>query len=61
MFDALTGQRFALYEEKVVACHLLRRFRFSYDPARPPVAVSADLVLKPKGGLPLLLTRRTDS
>nr|QST15013.1 CYP4AN-like protein [Diaphanosoma celebensis] len=54
------GQRFALYEEKVVACCLLRKFRLGYDPARPPVPVAADLVLKPKGGMPLILTARSD-
>ncbi|XP_046636789.1 cytochrome P450 4C1-like isoform X1 [Daphnia pulicaria] len=48
------GQRFAMFEEKVLASSLLRRFKFSYDIAKhgPPKA-NADLVLKPRDGMPL--------
>ncbi len=43
-----------MFEEKVLASSLLRRFRFSYDVAKygPPRA-NADLVLKPRDGMPL--------
>lgn len=52
-----SGQRFALFEEKVVLSTLLRRFRFTYNmekygPAKP----CADLILKPNHGMPLLIT-----
>lgn len=53
----IIGQRFALFEEKVVLSTLLRRFRFSYNtnkhgPAKP----AADLVLKPHHAMPLEVT-----
>jgi cytochrome P450 len=56
------GQRFALFEEKVIMSTLLRRFRFTYDtdkhgPAKP----SADLVLKPHHGMPMILTPLVDN
>ncbi|XP_046449677.1 LOW QUALITY PROTEIN: cytochrome P450 4C1-like [Daphnia pulex] len=50
------GQRFAMFEEKVLASSLLRRFKFSYDIAKhgPPRA-NAELVLRPRDGMPLKL------
>nr|CAH0104471.1 unnamed protein product [Daphnia galeata] len=51
------GQRFALFEEKVIMSTLLRRFRFTYDTAKHgPAKPSADLVLKPHHGMPMILT-----
>jgi cytochrome P450 len=53
----LLGQRFALFEEKVIMSTLLRRFRFTYDTAKHgPAKPSADLVLKPHHGMPMILT-----
>ncbi|XP_045033385.1 cytochrome P450 4C1 [Daphnia magna] len=50
------GQRFAMFEEKVLASSMLRRFRFSYDMAKhgSPRA-NAELVLRPKKGMQLML------
>ncbi|XP_046636795.1 cytochrome P450 4C1-like isoform X4 [Daphnia pulicaria] len=48
------GQRFAMFEEKVLTSTLLRRFRFSYDLGkRGPRKAIPELVLKPKDGMPL--------
>ena len=53
----LLGQRFALFEEKVIMSTLLRRFRFTYDTAKHgPAKPSADLVLKPHHGMPMIVT-----
>jgi hypothetical protein len=45
-----------MFEEKVLASSLLRRFQFSYNLAKhgPPRA-NAELVLRPKDGMPLNL------
>jgi cytochrome P450 len=57
----LLGQRFALFEEKVIMSTLLRRFRFTYDTAtHGPAKPSADLVLKPHHGMPMILTALAD-
>ena len=51
------GQRFALFEEKVIMSTLLRRFRFTYDTVKHgPAKPSADLVLKPHHGMPMVVT-----
>lgn len=51
------GQRFAMLEEKVIMSGLLRRFRFTYDMDKHgPAIPCADLVLKPKHGMPLIIT-----
>jgi hypothetical protein len=45
-----------MYEEKVLASTLLRRFQFSYDLEKlGPRNALSDLVLKPKDGMPLNL------
>ncbi|KAI9562774.1 hypothetical protein GHT06_010229 [Daphnia sinensis] len=50
------GQRFAMFEEKVLASAILRRFRVSYDFAKHgPSKGNAELVLRPKHGMPLNL------
>lgn len=63
MMTLYIGQRFALFEEKVVLSTLLRQFRFSYDMAKhgPEVPIF-DIVLMPQNGLPLIVTpyRRAD-
>ncbi len=45
-----------MFEEKVLASSLLRRFKFFYDIAKhgPPRA-NAELVLRPRDGMPLKL------
>uniref|UniRef100_A0A0N8BX03 Cytochrome p450 n=1 Tax=Daphnia magna TaxID=35525 RepID=A0A0N8BX03_9CRUS len=51
------GQRFALFEEKVILSTLLRRFRFVYDTAKHgPAKPCADLILKPHHGMPMIIT-----
>ena len=53
------GQRFAMLEEKVVLSCLLRRFRFRYDmDANGPAEPCVELVLKPKNGMPLIISSR---
>lgn len=52
------GQKYALYEEKVILASLLRNFQFRIDPARIPIQPLLDIVLKPSGGLPLMITKR---
>ena len=52
------GQKYALYEEKVILASLLRNFQFLIDPARIPIQPLLDIVLKPSGGLPLMITKR---
>lgn len=45
-----------MFEEKVLASTLLRRFRFSYDMAKHGLPkANAELVLRPKHGMPLNL------
>ncbi len=57
----LSGQRFALFEEKVIMSTLLRRFRFTYNTAKHgPAKPSADLVLKPHHGMPMIVTPLVD-
>lgn len=51
------GQRFAMYEEKVIFSTLLRRFRFTYDTAKHgPALPCADMLLKPHHEMPLKIT-----
>ena len=47
----------AMLEMKLLGAWLLRRFRFVYDSARRgPAEPCQDLVLKPRNGMPLLIT-----
>lgn len=56
-----SGQRFAMFEEKVVLSSLLRRYRVTYNMAKHgPPKPCADLVLKPHHGMPLILTPLTN-
>ncbi|XP_046438966.1 cytochrome P450 4C1-like isoform X6 [Daphnia pulex] len=51
------GQRFALYEEKVIFSTLLRRFRFTYNTTNHgPAKACADMLLKPHHDMPLGIT-----
>ena len=52
-----TGQRFAMFEEKVLASTLLRQFHFAYDSVKhgQPNA-NPELVLRPKHGMPLKIS-----
>lgn len=52
------GQKFALYEDKVIVTTLLRQFRFDIHPDRLPIRESLNMILKPEGGMPLLITPR---
>ncbi|XP_057367791.1 cytochrome P450 4C1-like [Daphnia carinata] len=52
------GQKFALYEDKVIVTTLLRQFRFDVNPHRLPIRESLNMILKPDGGMPLLITPR---
>lgn len=52
------GQKFALYEDKVIVTTLLRQFRFGIDLSRLPIRESFNMILKPDGGMPLLIAPR---
>jgi len=54
----LAGQKFALYEDKVVLITLLRKFRFAIDPSRYPIRATLNVILKPEIGMPLIITPR---
>jgi cytochrome P450 len=53
------GMRFATIEALAVLAHWLRGWRFAPVPGRE-VRVSGMVTMRPKGGLPLILARRTD-
>ncbi|XP_064108225.1 cytochrome P450 4c3-like isoform X1 [Macrobrachium nipponense] len=44
------GQKFALMEEKVVLCNILRRYRVESTIRREDIRVLAELILKPENG-----------
>lgn len=52
------GQKFAIYEDKVILTTLLRQFRFGIHPHRFPIRESLNMILKPEGGMSLLITSR---
>ncbi|EFX88241.1 hypothetical protein DAPPUDRAFT_305713 [Daphnia pulex] len=52
------GQKFAMYEDKVIVSTLLRQFRFGIDVHRLPIKESLNMILKPEGGMPLLIAPR---
>ena len=50
-----------MLEIKIVLANLLRRFRFSVsDPSKPMLIPSSEVVLKPKDGVSLILSKRLD-
>ena len=54
-----SGQKYGILEIKVVLANLLRRFRFSVKDASTPMLIpSSEVVLKPKKGVPLILSKR---
>lgn len=53
-----SGQKFAMYEDKVIVSTLLRQFRFGIDVHRLPIKESLNMILKPEGGMPLLIAPR---
>ncbi|XP_046636807.1 cytochrome P450 4C1-like [Daphnia pulicaria] len=52
------GQKYAVYEEKAILIALLRKFRFSIDKRHLPVKETHGIIMKPAGGMPLLITLR---
>lgn len=56
----IAGQKYGMLEIKVVLANLMRRFRFSVsDPSAPLIVPSSEVVLKPKHGIPLILSKRS--
>ena len=54
-----SGQKYGILEIKVVLANLLRRFQFSVKDASTPMLIpSSEVVLKPKKGVPLILSKR---
>jgi len=56
----IAGQKYGMLEIKVVLANLMRRFQFSVsDPSAPLIVPSSEVVLKPKHGIPLILSKRS--
>jgi len=53
------GQKFAMLEMKVILASLLRKFNFDYNADRKPVQMVNKLVLKPAGGMHLIITPKS--
>lgn len=54
-----TGQKYAMFELKVVLSWVLRNFEFSLaDPNAPAIKASSEIVLKPKDGIHLVVKPR---
>ena len=54
----MAGQRFAMMELKVVLANYLRHFRFSLSDPSKKVQPVYNLLLKPKNGVHLTITKR---
>jgi len=56
------GQKYALFELKVVLSWLLRKFQFSVpNPLDPEARASSEIVLKPVDGIHLIVTPRNNT
>ncbi|KAI9563279.1 hypothetical protein GHT06_010737 [Daphnia sinensis] len=56
------GQKYGILEIKIVLANLMRRFRFSVaDCSQPMIIPSSEIVLKPKHGVPLIVSKRLTS
>ena len=57
-FDDITGQKFALMEEKVVLSTVLRNFHIGSLDKRDDLVVLGQLILRPRDGIRLRLIPR---
>ena len=57
-FFFLTGQRFALMEEKIVLSHVLRSFNVESTQTFDELLTCAELITRPKEGLFVTLGKR---
>ena len=57
-FGDITGQKFALMEEKVVLSTVLRNFHIGSLDKRDDLVVLGQLILRPRDGIRLRLTPR---
>ena len=55
---SIAGQRFAMLEEKVVMCHLMRNFTVTSSVKRDDIVVMATFILKPAKPVPIRLIAR---
>jgi len=55
-FNDITGQKFALMEEKVVLSTVLRNFHIESLDKREELVVLGQLILRPRDGIRLRLT-----
>jgi cytochrome P450 family 4 len=54
------GQKYGILEIKIVLANLMRQFRFAVaDASQPMLTPSSEVVLKPKHGVPLIVSKRT--
>jgi cytochrome P450 len=54
----LTGQRFAMLEEKVVLSSVLRRLRLETLDKREDITLLQELILRPKNGIRIKISPR---
>ncbi len=54
------GQKYGILEIKIVLANLMRQFRFAVaDASQPMLTPSSEVVLKPKHGVSLIVSKRT--
>lgn len=54
----ISGQKFAILEEKMVISHVLRSYKLESIDRREDLTILGELVLRPKNGLKIKITPR---
>ena len=59
IYLGVTGQKYGILEIKIVLANLMRQFQFTVaDASQPMLIPSSEVVLKPKHGVPLIVSKR---
>ena len=59
IYLVVTGQKYGILEIKIVLANLMRQFQFTVaDASQPMLIPSSEVVLKPKHGVPLIVSKR---
>ncbi len=59
IYLCVTGQKYGILEIKIVLANLMRQFQFTVaDASQPMLIPSSEVVLKPKHGVPLIVSKR---